>query len=83
VDHLRFLEQESSSSLAEAAVRFSFSDPTVSTVIPGVQHPHEVDANMHAWRLGPLPEQELQRIRELWQQEFRHFVRTSFYPVTQ
>jgi aryl-alcohol dehydrogenase-like predicted oxidoreductase len=83
IDHLRFLEQGSSSSLPEAAVRFSFSDPAVSSVIPGAQHPQEADANMRAWHHGPLPEQELQRIRELWQREFRHSVRTSYYRVTQ
>ena len=83
VDHLRFLEQGSSSSLAEAAVRFSFSDPTVSSVIPGAQRTQDVDGNLRAWRLGPLPEQEVQAIRELWHREFRHFIRTSFYPVTQ
>ena len=83
VDQLRFLAQRSSSSLAEAAVRFSLSDPIVSSVIPGARNPQDVDGNMRAWRLGPLPEQEVQRIRELWQREFRHFIRTSFYPVTQ
>ena len=82
VDHLRFLTRGASSSLAEAAVRFSFSDLAVSSVIPGARSPQEAEGNMQAWRLGPLPEQELQRIQALWQSEFRHFIRTSFYPVT-
>jgi aryl-alcohol dehydrogenase-like predicted oxidoreductase len=55
----------------------------VSSVIPGARSPQDVEGNMQAWRLGPLPEQELQRIQELWQREFRQFIRTSFYPVTQ
>jgi len=83
VDQLRLLAQGASSSLAEAAVRFSLSDPTVSSVIPGARSQEDVDGNMQAWRLGPLPEQELQRIKDLWQREFQHFIRTSFYPVTQ
>ena len=82
VDHLRFLAQGDSSSLAEVAVRFSYNDPTVSSVIPGARSPQNVDENMRAWHLGSLPEQELQQIREPWQREFRHFIRTSFYPVT-
>jgi len=82
VDQLRFLANGSSSSLAEAAVRFSLSDPTVSSVIPGARSQEDVDGNMQAWRLGPLPDYELQHIQKLWQREFRHFIRTSFYPVS-
>lgn len=83
VDQLRFLAQGDSSSLPEAAVRFSLSDPTVSSVIPGARSQQEVEGNIRAWQRGPLPEQELQQIQALWQSEFRHFIRTSFYPVTQ
>ncbi|HEY7125727.1 MAG TPA: aldo/keto reductase [Ktedonobacterales bacterium] len=82
IDHLRFLEHGSSNSMAEAAVRFSFSDQAVSSVIPGARSPQEAEWNMQAWQRGPLPEPKLQRIQELWQREFRHFIRTSFYPVT-
>ncbi len=83
IDQLRFLEQEGGGSMPAAAIRFCFSDPTVSSVIPGARSPQEAEANLRAWQQGPLPEPTLQRIRQLWQNEFRHFIRTSFYSVSE
>jgi aryl-alcohol dehydrogenase-like predicted oxidoreductase len=82
VDQLRFLAEGPARSLPEAAIRFCISDPTVSSVIPGARSPEEAEANMLAWRQGPLPKGELQRVQALWQGVFRYFIRTSFYPVT-
>ncbi|HEX9057845.1 MAG TPA: aldo/keto reductase [Ktedonobacterales bacterium] len=81
VDALRFLEATSDGSLVEAAVRFSLSDPAVSSVIPGARRADQVDGLLHAMRLGPLSESELQRVHELWQGELRHHIQTSIQRV--
>ena len=83
IDQLRFLAEGSAHSLPEAAIRFCISDPAVSSVIPGARSPEEAEENLRAWRQGPLSEQELQRIEALWHSDFRHFIRTSFYKVTE
>lgn len=82
VDQLRFLAEGPARSLPEAAIRFCISDPTVSSVIPGGRSPKEAEENMRAWRQGRLPQEQLKHIQALWQGVFRHFIRTSFYPVT-
>lgn len=43
------------STATQAALRFCLSFPTVSTVIPGMLTPAEVDENAEASRYGPLP----------------------------
>ncbi len=46
------LEPGSSRSLAEAAARFSLSNPTVSSIIPGARSPQEAEmgyARLAAW----------------------------------
>lgn len=81
VQDLRFLEAGSDDSLIEAAVRFCISDPAVSSAIPGARNPQQVAPLMRAQQRGPLPEDELRRIAELWQREFRHSIQTSIQPM--
>ena len=38
---------------------------------------------MHAMQAGPLPEDALRRIDELWEQEFKHHIRTSIGPSSE
>jgi aryl-alcohol dehydrogenase-like predicted oxidoreductase len=76
VDVLRFLE-ESGGSMVEMAVRFAFSDPAVSSTIPGARDPAQAEALMRAWRAGPLPEDILRRLYSLWETEFSRHIQTS------
>lgn len=71
VDKLKFLVTGDVESLGEAALRFCLSHPAVSTVIPGMQRVANVEANVKASK-GPLPEEDLARLRELYRTEFRH-----------
>jgi aryl-alcohol dehydrogenase-like predicted oxidoreductase len=82
VDAVRFLE-ESGHSLAEMAVRFAFSDPAVSAAIPGARNPRQAEAQMSAWRAGPLPEDALKRLDELWQTTFSRHIQTSIQGATE
>jgi aryl-alcohol dehydrogenase-like predicted oxidoreductase len=50
--------------LPAIALRFILTNPTVSSVIPGMRSISSVDANAGASMLGPLPENVLQIIRE-------------------
>lgn len=53
----------SDSSMPELALRFILSNPTVSTIIPGMRKTHHVEANISASDLGPLPAELLQQLR--------------------
>jgi aryl-alcohol dehydrogenase-like predicted oxidoreductase len=41
--------------MARGALRYVLSHPAVSTVIPGMRTPHQVDENTGASDDGPLP----------------------------
>lgn len=81
VRQLRFLEAGSDGSLVEAAVRFAFSDPAVTTTIPGARNPGQVDPLMRAMERGPLSLDELAQLRALWDTQFSQYIQTSIQPV--
>ncbi len=49
--------------MPEMALRFILSNPTVSTVIPGMRKPSHVDANVAASEAGPLPADLIAKLR--------------------
>lgn len=49
--------------LPEVALRFVLSNPTVTTVIPGMRTTEHVRANLLATEVGPLPEDVLKSLR--------------------
>jgi len=51
-----------SMTMAEMALRFSLSEPTVSTVIPGMRSIKNVNANMAASDAGSLPQELLDKL---------------------
>ena len=53
-------------SLAQVALRFCLSHPAVSTTIPGMLTPAEVDENAAASDFGPLPADDFARIRAIY-----------------
>jgi aryl-alcohol dehydrogenase-like predicted oxidoreductase len=83
VSHVNALKQiaaEVGCSMLEFAVRYCISDPAVSSTIPGARTPEQAEALMRAMQASPLPEGALRRIEELWEQEFKHQIRTSIGP---
>jgi aryl-alcohol dehydrogenase-like predicted oxidoreductase len=48
--------------LAEAAMRYVLSAPQLSTVIPGMTNPHEVDLNVAYSDGEPFPDELRQRL---------------------
>ena len=76
VDDLRFLEA-AGGSMAEAAIRFAFSDLAVSSAIPGTRNAAQTETIQRAWQAGPLPEETLQRLYSLWETEFSRHIETS------
>jgi len=68
---------ESTAPLAQIALRFCLSHPAVSTVIPGVRSPEQVQCNLAASVNEPLPQQIQDHITRLWCEEFQYDVRTS------
>ncbi len=59
------------SDLPQIALRFCFSHPAVSTVIPGMRSLRSVEANCSFSRLGPLPENTLAVLkRHAWDRNY-------------
>jgi aryl-alcohol dehydrogenase-like predicted oxidoreductase len=57
--------------LPEIALRFCLSHPAVSTVIPGMRSPENVEANAAAVERGPLSSHELEVLRaHRWERNF-------------
>jgi len=63
--------------LAQIALRFCLSHPAITAVIPGVQSAEQVKCNLAVLEQGPLPQELLDQITALWQEDFCHNVRTS------
>jgi aryl-alcohol dehydrogenase-like predicted oxidoreductase len=58
-------------SLAEIALRFTISDPAVSTVIPGMRTVRNVERNAAVDEKGPLDAATLQLLeRHAWSKNF-------------
>jgi len=53
---------------AQKALRYCLSYPEVSTVIPGMLSEKEVEENIEASQMGPLPETEIQRIENVYKE---------------
>lgn len=70
LEKLRFVVKGDVLNLAQAALRFVLSHPAVSSVVPGIRTPVQVDANAAASGKC-LPAEDLARLRELYQSEFR------------
>jgi len=64
-------------SLTQMALRFCLSHPAITTVIPGVQNAQQVKCNLAVIEQGPLSQDFLDHIANLWQEDFRYNVRTS------
>ena len=63
--------------LAQVALRFCLSHPAITATIPGVQNAEQVKRNLAVLEQGPLPQELLDQITALWQEDFCHNVRTS------
>jgi aryl-alcohol dehydrogenase-like predicted oxidoreductase len=53
-------------SLAQVALRFCLSHPSIATTIPGMLRPEEVDENAAASDFGPLSAEDFAKIRALY-----------------
>ena len=63
-DRLKPIAAAAGLSMPEMALRFILSNPTVSTVIPGMRKLHHVEANIAASDAGPLPAELLAELRQ-------------------
>ena len=62
-DALKPLAERAGLALSEMALRFILSDPTVSTIIPGMRKTGHVESNIAASDAGPLPADLLEELR--------------------
>jgi len=70
VEKLGFLVRGEVPNLAQAALRFVLSHSAVSSVIPGIRTVQQVDGNSAASG-KPLPAEDLARLHQLYQSDFR------------
>lgn len=54
-------------SLPELALRFVISNPEIDTVLSGVRYPREIESNILSVEAGPLPENVLKELDEIYQ----------------
>lgn len=80
VNALKEIAAEVGCTMVELAVRYCISDPAVSSTIPGARDPQQAESLMRAMQAGPLPKKALRRIEDLWEQDFKHQIRTSIGP---
>lgn len=64
-------------SLAQIALRFCLSHPAITAAIAGVQSAEQVRCNLAVEEQDPLPQELLDQITVLWEEDFCHGVRTS------
>ena len=64
------LEEEEVESMAQAALKFVLSHKAVSTVIPGAKNERQIMENVKASDGKPLSPQALQKIQDLYQNNF-------------
>jgi aryl-alcohol dehydrogenase-like predicted oxidoreductase len=62
-DALKPVAERAAMTLPEMALRFILSDPTVSTIIPGMRKTKHVESNIAASDAGPLPADLLAELR--------------------
>jgi len=63
--------------LAQIALSFCLSHPAVTAVIPGLRSAEQAICNFAVLQQGPLQQDLLEEITELWRKEFHCNVRTS------
>ena len=64
VEAMRPIVERAAGSMARGALRFVLSHPAVSTVIPGMRSPAQVDENTAASDDGPLPADVVAQLRQ-------------------
>lgn len=57
-------EHSSKITMPEMALRFILTNPTVSTIIPGMRQPSHVESNIAASEAGPLPEDLYEELKK-------------------
>ena len=67
VEDLRFLMRPPIETMAQAALAFVLSQEAVSTVITGAKTEAQVEDNVRAPDLAPLPADDLRRVQELYE----------------
>ena len=67
---LAFLKDHGLESLPQAAIRFAFMKPEVSTVLVGFSNNAQIDEAAACSGAGPLPEAAMAALREVWERDF-------------
>ena len=61
--------------MAQAALKWVMQQPGVSTVIPGFKNTKQVVDNLGATEVKPFTDEELNRLRDFYQQNIHQHIR--------
>ena len=70
VEKLRFLKNESTKTMARAAIKFALSNKAVSVVLPGIKTAKQAEENAGTSDGKLLSSDDLERIRQLYENKF-------------
>lgn len=67
-------DEKSSPSLAQYALRWILDHPQVSTVIPGASRLEQLESNLAAEEIKPIPQDSLEKLEKLYNEKVRPLV---------
>jgi aryl-alcohol dehydrogenase-like predicted oxidoreductase len=77
VTQVKALVEPAAIPLSQVALRYCLSHPAITAVIPGVRSAEQVSCNLAAAEQGPLSQELLDKIAQLWHEDLQYNVRTS------
>jgi aryl-alcohol dehydrogenase-like predicted oxidoreductase len=64
--------------MAQLALRWILMFPEVTAAIPGARNPQQIEANVRALDLPPLPREAMERVRSVYDRHFRAAIHTRW-----
>lgn len=69
---------EGRGSMTEASLRWILDHPEVTCVIPGFKNQRQIEQNLKALHTKPFAPEELEKLREFYNQEVKQFIRGAY-----
>jgi aryl-alcohol dehydrogenase-like predicted oxidoreductase len=77
VERIRWLVHDDIRTLAQAALAFTLSNPAISCATPGFRTVDQIEENLAAGDLFPLPQEDLDELASMYEDEFGFALPTS------
>jgi aryl-alcohol dehydrogenase-like predicted oxidoreductase len=77
VERIRWLVHDDIETLAQAAIAFTLSHPALTCATPGFRTVDQIDENLRAGDLFPLPQEDLDELASMYEDDFGFALPTS------